>query len=212
MVAVLNRKRATVHRPFDRLTKVVLVAALSVMVMPTIALATRSHAAASYHQFLVHVNADKDGTYNCGGADWYSPFAFCWGTAAPSGLSYGFLAEKTVTVQWCTAGSRSCSLGENRYVPTQSYVRWMKFCAHTGAFECRDWLLGAVVMPNGPFSVVAGRIDGHTVTPDSANQARFDTHGGPLHLVVNHTRYISNGGGVPSSNGYSFGLIGWLHY
>ena len=191
--------------------KVVLLAALSVMALPTIALATRSHAAASYHQFLLHVDADKDGTYNCGGANWYSTAAFCWGTAAPSGISFGF-NQRTVTVQWCTAGHNPCSLGENRYVPTQSYVRWMKFCQHSGAFECKDWLLGAVVMPNGPFSVVAGQIGGHAVMPDSALQAKFDTHGGPLHLVVTHTRYITSRVGYPADNGYSFGLIGWLHF
>ena len=66
-------------------------------------------------------------------------------------------------------------------------------------------------MPNGPFHVVAGRIHGNAVTPDSGNQYHIN-QGGPLHLVVTFIRHLSNGGGVPSSNGYTIGLIGSLHY
>jgi hypothetical protein len=48
--------------------------------------------------------------------------------------------------------------------------------------------------------------------PDSANQSRLNTVGGPLHLVVMFKGHVSNGGGVPSSFGYTFGLIGSFRF
>jgi hypothetical protein len=92
------------------------------------------------------------------------------------------------------------------------YVRWMKFCQHLGNDDCTDWVLGAVQMPNGPFHVVAGRIHGNTVHPDSGDQGAIAKAGGPLHLVVTYTGHISNGGGVASYPGYTFGLIGYVAY
>jgi hypothetical protein len=57
-----------------------------------------------------------------------------------------------------------------------------------------------------------GKDPGHAVVPDSANQSRLNTVGGPLHLVVMFKGHVSNGGGVPSSFGYTFGLIGSLRF
>jgi hypothetical protein len=91
------------------------------------------------------------------------------------------------------------------------YVRWMKICGRYG-HGCNDWLLGAVQMPNGPFHVVAGMLNGHEVRPDDGNQGRVAHDGGPLHLNVMYRGGVSNGGGVPASHGYVFVLSGRIFF
>ena len=100
------------------------------------------------------------------------------------------LHQTTVSVSWCSVAEEgNCFISGvghvgGRKLPAGNYSRWMKVCQGVAVGDCGDWLLGAVVMPNGPFSVVAGSIGGQAVHPDSGDQARINTVGGPLHLVV----------------------------
>jgi hypothetical protein len=165
---------------------------------------------ASWHPFLVHVNSDRPRPTNCGAADWWSTAAYCYGSSAPSGHSYGFNLT-TVDVSWCVP-SGWCPMAAGHTLP-HGWTRWMKVCAPVGNGECIDnWLLGAVVMPNGPFAIVAGKINGHHVTPTSFDQSRIGKQGGPLALIVTYTGSVSNGGGVAASNGYTFGFVGHVHF
>jgi len=194
---------------------------LLVLLLPALLLVASATAAqlrrhATEHQFLIHVNANHPKPRNCGVAvEWSTPQTYCEdGSTAPHGHSYEFY-PRSVSVSWCTAGTSSCSLGEGYQLPSHNYTRWMKFCVDLGHHGCpshTNWLLGAVVMPNGPFAVVAGNLEGYAVHPTSHNQTRVSNRGGPLHLVVTYTGLVGNGGGVASSNGYTFGLIGWLFF
>ena len=177
------------------------------------ALGTFADKAADERDFLLHVNsyAAVNG-YNCGGTEWSSPFGICGGNPAPDGRSLGFPTTAKVNVKWCNkeASPTACSIGEGRTMPAR-YARWMKFCIPAGADDCganNNWILGAVQMPNGPFHVLDGRIGGKKVLPDDGNQDRIGQSNGPLNLVVTWKGGISNGGGVPASNGYTFGIVG----
>jgi hypothetical protein len=87
----------------------------------------------------------------------------------------------------------------------------MKVCTMVGNSECRDYLLGAVKMPNGPFAVMAGKFEGKTVKPSNPTGA-VEQPGGPLFLWVGFHSYLSQGGGVPAKTGYVFGLRGYLQF
>jgi hypothetical protein len=66
-------------------------------------------------------------------------------------------------------------------------------------------------MPNGPFAIVAGKIDGHHVTPTSFDHTRIGKPGGPLGLFVSYKGRITPSDGV-TRNGYTFGLVGEVHF
>jgi hypothetical protein len=190
---------------------------LLILLLPALLLVASATAAprhATEQPFLIHVDANHPKPRNCGSFEWSTPQADCEGPTAPHGNSSEFYPG-IVTVKWCTASTSNCGLGEGYQLPSHNYTRWMKFCKRQGNGQCTghtNWLLGAVVMPNGPFAVVAGNLGGHAIHPTSHNQTRVSNRGGPLHLVVTYTGSLSNGGGVPSSNGYTFGLIGWLFF
>jgi hypothetical protein len=191
--------------------------AFLILLLPALLLAASATAGqlrttATEKQFLIHVDANKSSPKNCGGAEWSTPQAFCEGSSAPSAHSYEFYPG-AIDVSWCTAGTAVCTMGKGHQLPSHHYTRWMKFCEWQGVHECpshANWVLGAVVMPNGPFAVVAGHLGGKAIEPTSSDQTKISHQGGPLHLVVSDTGFVSNGGGVPASNGYTFGLIGWI--
>jgi hypothetical protein len=165
---------------------------------------------ATYYKFLVHVDANKEYGANCRYYEWSHPYGFCRGSSTPSGDSHS-MRLKSMTVTWCAPDDTLCSIYGKHEMP-KGYVRWMKFCASPHENTCQSWLLGAVHMPNGPFHVIDGVIDGHTVHADSGDARYYDTNGGPLHLVVNYTGSIHNGGGKAESRGYTFGLIGKVKF
>jgi len=196
-----------------RARRTLLILLLPALLLVASATAAQLRTTATEHPFRIDVNA-KLYAPNCGPDEWSTPRAYCESSTAPSGHLYEF-PPGNVAVSWCTAGTSSCSLGEGYQLPSHNYTRWMKFCVDLGHHGCpshTNWLLGAVVMPNGPFAVVAGNLEGYAVHPTSHNQTRVSNRGGPLHLVVTYTGLVGNGGGVASSNGYTFGLIGWLFF
>jgi uncharacterized protein YjbI with pentapeptide repeats len=164
-----------------------------------------------FRHLVVHVNSYSQ-TSNCGSAEWSSPLAFCYADGENTG-SAGSL-RGWVGVSWCNHSLASaCLYGAHANLKLPSgYDRWMKFCNLQGNSECQDYLLGAVKMPNGPFAVMAGQFEGRSVVPDDTNSARVERPGGPLFLWVGFHSSISNGGGKPASNGYVFGLRGYLAF
>jgi hypothetical protein len=186
-----------------------LIAALSLTVAGT-ASAAQSHSAktaADFRQFLVHVNANHPKPWNCKDSTWHSRSALCSGWSAPSGDSYAF-SKEFVYVSWCVRGDVGQFCGPDRLEMPHGYVRWMRISTPGES----NYLIGAVQMPNGPFHVVGGRINGHAVQPDSGDQGKVGHKGGPLALIVHYTGSISSHDGVPATNGYTFGLVGWVKF
>ena len=172
---------------------------LSLVVALSLAAVTGALAAQSQElDFLLHVDANGPRS-NCGSAVWSSPNAYCYGFSSGSGKSFG-MAAKSVDVQWCSP-EKDCFIGAN-YSMKDGYSRWMKVC-QLSANACKNWILGAVKMPNGPFSVVAGQLDGKAILPDGG-RGNISRLGGPLNLIVHSTGSVANG------NGYTFGFVGML--
>ena len=162
-------------------------------------------AQATYHPFLLHVESNSFAN-NCGKSEWSSPIGECGGYSAISGHSYAF-NHTYVSVRWCP---KDCSLIDLNHAMPDGYGRWMKFCAAVGLGECKDWLLGAVHMPNGPFHVIDGMIGGKRIHKDDGNPHHLAAAGGPLHLVVTYIGTHDNGPGKHVSYRYNFGVIGQL--
>ena len=176
----------------------------------TIAAATGVLAGPIDRPFLIHTDIVTVASSPC--ASWTEPnpgLTCDWrGMSAHSGHSYSF-SGAGVSVVWCTpTPQRDCDFAKRRVMPDK-YVRWMMFCRPSGMDACgkTDWLLGAVQMPNGPFHVVDGMIDGVAVRPDDGNQLRIGQPGGPLNLVVTHNGDINS-----RTYRYSYGIIGRIKY
>jgi hypothetical protein len=169
--------------------------------------------AASQHWFHAHVDAYSQ-TNNCGVAEWHSQIGVCKGSSqnGNAGSTEGF--NGAVFVNWCPHDSTFCrhGIGQSHAVMPAGYDRWMVLCQWHGNGECFNWLLGAVKMPNGPFAVVAGHVNGHAVRPTSTDAGRVEHQGGPLFLYVGFHSHINNGGGKPGSFGYVFGFRGWIDW
>jgi hypothetical protein len=170
-----------------------------------------STATASSRYFHTHIDAYSQ-TNNCGYSEWSSSLAYCQGYAQPT-QNTGTMAY-FIGISWCDGSSlASACLGQSHANLTLpfGYSRWMKFCRLVGNSECHEYLLGAVKMPNGPFAVMAGKVDGKSVKPSNPNGA-VEQLGGPLFLWVGFHSYLSQGGGVPAKTGYVFGLRGHLEF
>ena len=165
---------------------------------------------AEFHEFLLHVNSDRQIPYNCQTFTWYSPWAECSGKTAGSGYSHS-MSETLVRVRWCLPHDQLCDFAARHTMP-HGYVRWMLIYNWEGSNTKTNYLIGAVQMPNGPFHVVEGRINGQTIHPDSGNQNRIGTEGGPLALLVAERPRVTEPGNGPTSNAYTFGLVGWLKF
>ena len=135
-----------------------------------------------------------------------------------NGTANGFHGE--VRVDWCPVSTCDpTTIGAHHHVNApHGYTRWMILCKRpvvTAHGPCDNYLLGAVNMPNGPFAVVDGRIDGHAVTPTSSDESKVEHQGGPLFLYVGFHGQHHVSQGVPHPlvyNGYVFGFRGWLNY
>jgi hypothetical protein len=201
-----------------RARRTLLILLLPALLLVASATAAQLRTTATEHPFRIDVNP-KLYAPNCGPDEWSTPRAYCESSTAPSGHLYEF-PPGNVAVSWCTAGTSSCDLGKGYQLPSHNYTRWLKFCMWRGYHECptsgTDWLLGAVVMPNGPFAVVAGNFGNHgkwnSIHPTSHDQTKIAHRGGPLHLVVTYTGKVSRGDGVRPSNGYTFVLSGYLFF
>jgi hypothetical protein len=190
--------------------------ALLIALAPAAWGAVRS-AAATDHKFHAHVDAYHQHPYNCGISTWtdtHSAFGSCYGTShnGNNGTANGF--HNTVYIVWCRHDVSLCKdhVGHPHLVLPHGYSRWMRLCRGLGNDGCHNFLLAAVKMPNGPFAILAGRVDGNSVRPTSTDESRVEHNGGPLFLYVGYHGSISNGGGVPASHGYVFGFRGWIHW
>ncbi len=169
-------------------------------------------AAASAAPFRFHVHMDAYGTqgpgYNCSISEWSSTMASCGGFGHNGNAGSAGAFDNFDTVRWCN-GSASCGsfVGTKAALPA-GYSRWMELCATS---DCRSNLIGAVRMPDGPFLVVEGTVDGRAVVRQSESKG-VESDGGPLFLYVGYHGSISNGGGVPASQGYVFGFRGYLQF
>ena len=163
--------------------------------------------------FLLHVNANTSDS-NCGYSEWSGPSVQCMGNAAPSGNSYTF-SQQGIIVQWCDAKQNGCDVGKGYTMPA-GYVRWMYIGLWSPGTlppqQVRNWLLGAVQMPNGPFHVMAGKIDNNPVQPDNGDQGKIGKTGGPLALIVRYTGQVSGRSGEGPTNGYTIGLVGRIKF
>jgi hypothetical protein len=161
--------------------------------------------AATATTFHAHIDAyPPHGT--CHISEWSSSIASCNGRSTNS---HGATFNGSVRIGWCT-GSICASIYPGVAMPA-GYTRLMKVCVPSGN-DCGDYLIGAVVMPNGPFAVVAGVFNGQKVTPDDTNQGRVEQNGGPLFLYVGHHSSTTVKAGQPAYQNYVFGLRGWVRY
>jgi hypothetical protein len=88
------------------------------------------------------------------------------------------------------------------------YSRWFKVTRLSGTSRS-SWLGGAVKMPNGPFTVLTGDVNGLPVRPDNPHAA-VEQAGGPLFLWVGYWGRVGKDG--YAYHGYVFGLRGYLDY
>ena len=203
--------------------KIVLALAVLAVLAPS-AFSASQQAATQHHKFHAHVDAYSY-PRGCRQFEWNSPSAVCLGTSnnGNNGTANGL--HGTVRVDWCPVGScNPVDYGAHHraggYTAPHGYTRWMILCsrpAPTSWDPCRNWILGAVKMPNGPFAVVGGGIDGHAVTPTSSDESKVEHQGGPLFLYVGfHGEQRVSEGSAPGApfmnNGYVFGFRGWLNY
>jgi hypothetical protein len=169
------------------------------------------------HKFHAHIDAYKHNPYNCGQSTWGdtgAPFGSCGGSSqnGNNGTADGF--HHTVSITWCRENVSICkdTVHHPHAVLPHGYTRWMRLCRGVYLGECHNYILGAVHMPNGPFAVLYGEINGHPVRATSHNHSQVEHNGGPLFLYVGYWGSINNGGGVAASHGYVFGFRGWLHW
>jgi hypothetical protein len=209
--------------------RIALKAVLGLAVVAALAPAASSagqQATTAQHKFHAHVDAYTV-LHSCVGV-WNDARGACSGVSnnGNNGSANGFHGD--IRIRWCANGDSYCSdqfamlpAGHNVHMP-HDYDRWMFICRRADGNDCHNYLVGAVKMPNGPFAVVAGRIDGHTVMPTSTDQSKVEHQGGPLFLYVGyHGKVHLYTGAVlnPWTHinqsyfyGYVFGFRGWLTY
>lgn len=162
-------------------------------------------------KFHLHLNSYAKGNgYNCGISEWSSTVATCGGSGQNGNAGTAGSFRTFDYVSWCNGDPFCASLIGGKEALPHGYTRWMKICGLSGN-DCGSWLIGAVKMPNGPFLVLQGKVDGKAVARQSDGK-REETDGGPLFLYVGFHGSINNGGGVPASNGYVFGFRGYLNF
>ncbi len=141
-------------------------------------------------RFLLHVDAYFNHK-NCEN-EWSALTVTCKGVGSTNPDALTFRSSTDVKIWWCYR----CKTLDALLV----HPRYMEFCAND---SCSNYIAGAVVMPNGPFLVLSGNLDGKKVLPDDGNQARIGQPGGPLGLYVGfHSRFK-----VGYSNDYSYGYV-----
>jgi hypothetical protein len=202
---------------FRRIALKVVLGLAIVAAFAPLASSAGQHTTTTWHKFHAHVDAYAD-PYSCFLSEWNSPHAMCigWSNNGNNGTANGFHGQ--VRVDWCpVAGCNDQYIkarAQHFHAP-HGYTRWMWLCRSPSAYgHCDNWLLGAVKMPNGPFAVVEGHIDGHAVTPTSNDESKVEHQGGPLFLYVGFhgQSSVRHGAGHITANGYVFGFRGWLNY
>ena len=165
-------------------------------VLPGIALVATAlalqPAVASAAPFKFHVHMDaygKGNNYNCGMSEWSSTLAFCGGTGQDGNAGSAGPFRGYDYVGWCNGTSDCASIIGAKVALPDGYSRWMELCS--GA-DCRDKLIGAVRMPNGPFLVVGGKVDGREVARQHESKG-VESDGGPLFLHVGYHGFINRG-------------------
>jgi hypothetical protein len=148
-------------------------------------------------RFELHVDA-YFGHKSCTDV-WSAPDVTCHGVGSTNPGALDFRASTDVKIFWCLR----CRAAD--VVP--DHPRFMELCANA---TCSSYLTGKVVMPNGPFLVLGGKLDGKNVLPDDRNQARFGQPGGPLALYTGFHSKFKVGFADFYSYGYVFKLNGYL--
>ena len=129
-------------------------------------------------------------------------------TAKPGLLGFPNPGLTDVTlVRWCTAATNCTKIGNKDLALPSGYSRWMVFCPIAGSgCDTYNWLVGAVRTPNGPFTVMEGKYNGHPVKPSGTGAV--ESQGGPMFLYVGCWGRVGMVNG--HTNGYVFGLRGHL--
>lgn len=168
-----------------------------------------SPVSAAPHYLHSHIDA-YSATLNCGRIgssnenEWSYHRGDCHGWAGYGGNALPF--DQKVHIEWSSDASSTHLLGVSLPMPA-GYSRWFKASRATGSSV--DWIGGAVKMPNGPFSVLTGRINGVAVRADNPHGG-VEQVGGPLFLWVGYWGRVSVGD--YAHHGYVFGLRGYIDY
>jgi hypothetical protein len=175
----------------------------------TLAVAGGALAQPAAHDRKFHAHVDAYGGGKACSAAWAHVFSTCTAHAGNgnNGVADGF--HGAVRITWCEGAfyAHTCTYVHPGASLPHGYGRWMLLCRAGGGGLCHNFLLGAVKMPNGPFAIVAGRIEGHPVRPTNTDTGRVEHNGGPLFLYVGF-----NGHEPHSRYGYVFGFRGWIHW
>jgi hypothetical protein len=164
-------------------------------------------AATTTLKFHAHMDAYGQTTLGCGG-EWKSSFAQCIGNVV-NGNSGTSQFNGHATVSWCD-GTSNCTFvsdslfgqsGIARPALPSGYSRGMVLMNSNSG----NWIYGAVKMPNGPFVVLAGVINGNRVVAQDLKKG-VESDGGPLFLYVGHH------GVAGDKQEYVFGFRGYLKY
>lgn len=181
-----------------------------VALIATLALGTAS-AQAGQVRLHSHDNA-YSGVGHCFEATWSVEKGRCTATEEHSVEQHGIGRGAVMHVDWCDPArvEGHCfyffnhhPIGENK-LPA-GYSRWMIF--DNGAHR---WMLAAVRMPNGPFSIVDGNWNGHSLK-DSDPTLGVESHHGPLFLYVGYHGVKERQQGS-TYYGYVFGFRGYLNW
>jgi hypothetical protein len=130
---------------------------------------------------------------------WSAPDVICQGLGSTNPDALDFRASTELKISWCLR----CRYSD----VAPDHPRFMEFCANA---TCSSYLDGKVVMPNGPFLVVGGKLAGKNVLPDDRNQARIGQPGGPLKLYVGYHSKFKVAFNDFYNYGYVFKLSGYL--
>jgi hypothetical protein len=167
-------------------------------------------ASAAPHFFHSHIDA-YSATLNCGPVgsgnedEWSYHRGNCEGWAGVGGAAVPF--DQKVRIEWSSDASSTPLLGVSLTMPS-GYSRWFKATRVSGTSRT-SWIGGAVKMPNGPFTVLTGDVNGVPVRADNPNGA-VEQAGGPLFLWVGYWGRVGVDG--RAYHGYVFGLRGYLDY
>jgi hypothetical protein len=167
-------------------------------------------ASAAPHHFHSHIDAYSPDA-NCGPVasgntnEWSYHRGNCQGWAGIGGNAVPF--DQTVRIEWSTDANSTQLLGVSLTMPP-GYSRWFKASRVAGTSRT-SWIGGAVRMPNGPFTVLTGHVNGQPVHPDNPN-GTVEQVGGPLFLWVGYWGRVGKDG--VAYQGYVFGLRGYLDY
>ena len=155
--------------------------------------------AASIEQKRFELHVDAYFNYKSCTDVWSAPDVTCDGLGSTNPDALAFRSSTHVKIWWC----RLCRSAD--VLP--DHPPFMEFCANA---SCSNYVAGKVAMPNGPFFVLSGKLDGKNVLPDDGHQARIGQPGGPLALHVGYHSKFKQGYADFYSYGYVFKLNGWL--